>query len=238
MRPVTQRIEHQEVKALKALHRLVGDRIAVSDVGHPADAESRDGHLPVPDQQGLDDPSKELKRTGDLVRLSFGKGPVVVVEVENVPRDLSQGLKGLFGGVKGDHFPLHLVIAANVVDAKDMVRVRVGVEQGIETGSLARSAWSLNSAGVSMTMCLSPSWTQTEDLIRWLRGSSDVQTAHVQPMTGTPCDVPVPRKCKRIRVHPCRFETRNRSLVCRTNSSTPNIRTSVWYAMLCKAVYM
>ena len=105
VRPVAQGIEHQEVKALKALHRLVGDRIAVGDVGHPADAESRDGHLPVPDQQGLDDPSKELKRTGDLVRLGFGKGPVVVVEVENVPRDLSQGLKGLFGGVEGGSLP-------------------------------------------------------------------------------------------------------------------------------------
>src|SRR5690606_41944733 len=97
----------RSVKALKALHGLVGDRIAVSDIGHAADAESRDGHLPVPDQQGLHDPSKELKRTSDLVRLGFGKGPVVVVEVENVPCDLSQGLKGLFGGVKGDHFPLN-----------------------------------------------------------------------------------------------------------------------------------
>jgi len=29
---------------------------------------------------------------------------------------------------------------------------------------------------------------------RWLRGSDDVQTAHLHAIMGTPCDVPVPRK--------------------------------------------
>jgi hypothetical protein len=30
--------------------------------------------------------------------------------------------------------------------------------------------------------------------VRWLRGSDDVQTAHLHAIMGTPCDVPVPRK--------------------------------------------
>ena len=29
--------------------------------------------------------------------------------------------------------------------------------------------------------------------VRWSRGSVDVHTAHVQPMKGTPLDVPLPR---------------------------------------------
>jgi hypothetical protein len=34
---------------------------------------------------------------------------------------------------------------------------------------------------------------KADDLERRLRGSSDVQTAQPQPITGTPTDVPVPR---------------------------------------------
>jgi hypothetical protein len=38
-----------------------------------------------------------------------------------------------------------------------------------------------------------PARTKTDDLSRRLRGSSEVQTAQPQPITGTPTDVPVPR---------------------------------------------
>jgi hypothetical protein len=38
-----------------------------------------------------------------------------------------------------------------------------------------------------------PARTKTDDLSLRLRGSSEVQTAQPQPITGTPTDVPVPR---------------------------------------------
>jgi len=38
-----------------------------------------------------------------------------------------------------------------------------------------------------------------EGRVRLSRGSSEAQTAQRQPMIGTPCDVPVPRKVMRTR---------------------------------------
>jgi hypothetical protein len=35
--------------------------------------------------------------------------------------------------------------------------------------------------------------TITEDLKRWSLGFDEVQTSQVQPITGTPCEVPVPK---------------------------------------------
>jgi hypothetical protein len=43
---------------------------------------------------------------------------------------------------------------------------------------------------------------KTEGRVRWSRASFDRQVAHWQPIIGTPCEVPVPRKviCKPVRV--------------------------------------
>ena len=44
--------------------------------------------------------------------------------------------------------------------------------------------------------------SSTEERSRLLRGSSEVQTLQGQPMTGTPREVPVPRKVTRISAPP------------------------------------
>src|SRR5438477_6310397 len=50
------------------------------------------------------------------------------------------------------------------------------------------------SRDVSMRQYLPRDWMFTGCRSRLSRGSSDVQTRHAQPTTGTPVDVPVPRK--------------------------------------------
>ena len=54
-------------------------------------------------------------------------------------------------------------------------------------------ACSLKSVAVSIRMFFSPEVIRTLDLSLLLRGLSDVQILHLQPMIGTPVDVPVPR---------------------------------------------
>ncbi len=61
-----------------------------------------------------------------------------------------------------------------------------------------RSACARRSVDVS-TSTWSPSsnWTRIDGRQRRSRGSSDRHVAHSQPIIGTPCDVPVPRKVMR-----------------------------------------
>jgi len=51
----------------------------------------------------------------------------------------------------------------------------------------------LKSGPVSTTKCLFSICTEIDDLNRLSLLSADVQTAQLQAITGTPCDVPVPR---------------------------------------------
>src|SRR5688572_14264773 len=50
-------------------------------------------------------------------------------------------------------------------------------------------------------------WMTTEGRVRRSRGSSDRHVPHSQPIIGTPCEVPVPRKviCKRLRFDDAAF---------------------------------
>src|SRR3954471_22708938 len=58
-----------------------------------------------------------------------------------------------------------------------------------------RSACARRSGPASTRSCPpSPVATSTEVRIRRSRGSADLQTVQSQPIIGTPCDVPVPRK--------------------------------------------
>ena len=49
-----------------------------------------------------------------------------------------------------------------------------------------------------MTMLSGPSSIQTEERKRWSRGSAEVQTRQEQARRGTPWEVPVPKKVRRI----------------------------------------
>src|SRR5215213_4439769 len=50
-----------------------------------------------------------------------------------------------------------------------------------------------------MRKCLPRASMATDCRSRWLHGCGDVHTRHRQPTTGTPVDVPLPRKVTRIR---------------------------------------
>jgi len=49
-----------------------------------------------------------------------------------------------------------------------------------------------------MMMLSGPSSIQTEERNRWSRGSAEVQTRQEQARRGTPWEVPVPKKVRRI----------------------------------------
>jgi hypothetical protein len=58
-----------------------------------------------------------------------------------------------------------------------------------------RSAWARRSDEVSIRIVAPPARPiRIDGLVRLSRGSVDWQTAQVQPIIGTPMDVPVPRK--------------------------------------------
>src|SRR5262245_39884406 len=58
----------------------------------------------------------------------------------------------------------------------------------------SRSSCKRISGEVSTSRFHSGKEKSTLGRVRWLRGSSEVQTGQLQPNTGTPVDVPVPRK--------------------------------------------
>jgi len=59
-----------------------------------------------------------------------------------------------------------------IIKAHDVIGVRVRKNDRIDT----------------------PNILAIEDRSRWSRGSGERQTSQSQPIIGTPCDVPVPRK--------------------------------------------
>ncbi len=65
-------------------------------------------------------------------------------------------------------------------------------------GRPKRIACSRRSVGVSTRTTPAPISSLSPGRQRLLRGLSDVQTLHVQPITGTPVDVPLPSMVTRI----------------------------------------
>ncbi len=59
--------------------------------------------------------------------------------------------------------------------------------------TFARNIWYLKSGPESITTVLSPS-TKIDERSRLSRLSDEVHTSQPQAITGTPCDVPVPKK--------------------------------------------
>lgn len=62
-----------------------------------------------------------------------------------------------------------------------------------------RSIWQRKSGPASMTRRTPRVSTMADVRSRLSRGSVERQTAHRHPMTGTPCEVPVPRKVSFMR---------------------------------------
>src|SRR5690606_37370786 len=60
--------------------------------------------------------------------------------------------------------------------------------------SFSRSACSRRSGPESMRMVACGEVTRMDERVRLLHGSVDVQTGQWHPITGTPTEVPVPRK--------------------------------------------
>ena len=111
-----------------------------------------------------------------------------------------------------DRRPLHVVEAADVVDAEDVVGVRVREEDGVDAADVVRERLGAQIGGrvdedvahrspatvtrprsaPSPLSRSSPKSSRIDGRVRRSRGSVDRHTAQSQPMAGTPCDVPVP----------------------------------------------
>ena len=91
--------------------------------------------------------------------------------------------------------------ASHFVEAHDVVGVRVGEEDRVDASDavpqglraqVRRRVHEHAGAVVALEVDRRPG--------RLSRGSVEWQTAQSQPIMGTPCDVPVPRKCTRTKV--------------------------------------
>ena len=71
VRLVAQRVDHQRVDAVEQRPRLVGEPVAVGQVGEVAEAEAEDRHPAVPERHRDDAHAADDERAVDLVRLEL-----------------------------------------------------------------------------------------------------------------------------------------------------------------------
>ncbi len=137
VRGMAQGIEHKHVGTARDRNRRKGDRLAVGIISQKLPVTTRKhqprrDHPPVGEFDGSDPEPAKVERTFDR----HGRGPDVVAElvgsIEGVLEDAPEVGEGGRGGMDGHGLVFDLTEAAQIVEAKDMVRVRVCVDHGID----------------------------------------------------------------------------------------------------------
>ena len=195
-------VEHQDVHALERLQRRRREALAVGDVAQAAHPEAVHPHRAVGHHHGKEGAAHDLHRRRPRCRswrrirgfeLPCGGLDVVVEDVPEVA-----GHAGPWYSVADPRRqvapPAHRE-DAQVVDAVDVVRVDVREPDGVDAVASRRPG----AGGGAPAACPPaagppPVSTTAPWRVRRSRGSGDVHAAQSHPTTGTPNDVPVPRK--------------------------------------------
>jgi len=140
VRIATERVENEDVEILKEGQALGGDVAHVGEVGGCAESISGDLLLSVEDRDAAEAGSEELcSGTGgrvDAVKLHTGAGGVAIFPAKGVLEDALDGSSGLIIGVKRKAAGHTKAEGPEVIEAHDVIRVAVGVEDGVYVADL------------------------------------------------------------------------------------------------------
>ena len=199
MRLFPQAVDDQHLDAADHLHHRRGHRLAIAQVGQQPPATPREEitlrhDRPVRDRQRRDGQTAELERAGHRMRNHMHVARHRLLRIEGVVEDALDARQRLNRTVDRHRAAKQIAEAAQIVEAHDVVGMRVGEQHGGRHGRASRAApagagraaWSTSSRAVGVRR-------KMEERVRLSRGSSDWQTGQVQPIIGTPCEVPEPR---------------------------------------------
>ena len=192
-----QGVDHEHVQPSRARPARLGDDVHVCAIRHVADAEAEHLEAAV-DERDRRHRSPSTSNGAAVMRLERSwdeaGGQRLGVGVEGVEERAADHRLDLPRAVEREglaEFPG----TGGVVEAEQVVGVVVRVEDRVDDRTRSRISCSRISGVVSMRIV--PRGARIRHgAVALVAGSGERQTAHSQPIIGTPTDVPVPRKVK------------------------------------------
>src|SRR5580704_15604738 len=132
MRDVAKRIEDEMVESAEERLGRLGNRAEICEVGGVAETKTEDVARAVHGGNGSEFDSQQRERTVYRVQIYAGQRTVGGRIVKDVRERFLQHTQRGFSGINRNRGFLFQVVGANVVEAEDMVGVRVGVKDRVE----------------------------------------------------------------------------------------------------------
>ncbi len=133
MRIVAQRVEKEDIETLKQIHTGRRNAAVICEIGAIAEAEAMRNAVAVIDFDGLDGDAGDFERSCiEDVRGEAGATGLRWRVVEYILEGAANGDERVGGSVDRDIISLHEVEGADVVEAEDVVGVRVRVKNCVE----------------------------------------------------------------------------------------------------------
>src|ERR1022692_102059 len=133
MRRVAQRVQKQNVESAQFLQRFGGDFAVIRQVSRRSEPETENRGVAVNHRQWLEARAEEFDAPFDQMQVDLRQSAKLIRWFKNVREHVAQEFASAGRGIKRQLARLMVISqGAQVVDAEDVVGVRVGVEHGIE----------------------------------------------------------------------------------------------------------
>src|ERR1700690_797938 len=108
----------------------------VGQIGRGAEAKAENLRVPVQHFYRLEARAKEFKSAGDVLQFHLRQAAEFVVAFENVAKRVANLGGGIRVGIQGDLVRLKITERAHIVEAEDVIRMRVRIQHGVEPANL------------------------------------------------------------------------------------------------------